>query len=285
MNSLDLPSGVDRRASTTGTGGGGGGRVGSREASPPTDNAARAGSPSDLPARSAAQMARAHVTLMQSNALRAADSVSRLTATGSGSTEPVVVAAAARSPAAETGGPAAAVAVVGAPLHLTWKTWEREKFSAVSVFDCPAVSRMTSTQLASAAFKGALKSHAVNFPTMEAEFIGGAEDHLLIGLSITCGGVASADVAEQLVSRRVDRSNANLMQLVASWCQKFATENMVAAAVLGHAGVDGEVDGESDGDAEARDDTAGAADPSNSRGRGHCGGAVSDDEEGEENDY
>jgi len=119
MNSLDLPSVVDRRASTTGTGGGGGRRVGSREASPPTDNAARAGGPSDLPARSAAQMARAHVTLMQSNALRAADSVSRLTATGSGSTELVAVVAAARARAKDAGGPAVAVAVVAAPLHLT----------------------------------------------------------------------------------------------------------------------------------------------------------------------
>jgi len=118
--------------------------VGSREASPPTDNAARAGDPSDLPARSAAQMARAHVTLMQSNALRAADSVSRLTATGSGSTEPAAVVAAARARVADASGAAAAVAVVAAPLHLTWKTGEREKFSAVSVFDCPAVSRMTS---------------------------------------------------------------------------------------------------------------------------------------------
>jgi len=255
--------------------------MGSREASPPTDIAARAGGPSDLPARSAAQMARAHVTLMQSNALRAADSVSRLTVTGSGSTEPVAVLAAARARAAKTGGPAAAVAVVAAPLHLTWKTGEREKFSALSVIDCPAVRRITSTQLASAAFKGALKSHAINFPTMKAEFISGAEDHLLIGLSITCRGVSPADEAEQLVLRRVDWSNANLMQLFASWCQKFVTANMVAAAVLGHAGVDGGVDGESDGDAEARDDTAGAVDPSNSRGRGHCGGAVSDDEEGE----
>jgi len=259
--------------------------VGSREASPPTDDAARAGGTSDLPARSAAQMARAHVTLMQSNALRAANSVSHLTATGPWSTGPVAVVAAARARAADAGGPAAAVAVVAAPLHLTWKTGKREKFSAVSVFDCPAVSRMTSTQLASAAFKGALKAHAINFPTMEVVFIGGAEDHLLIGLSITCGGVSPTDVAEQLASRRVDRSNANLMQLVASWCQKFVTENMVAAAVLGHAGGDGGVVVESDGNAEARDDTAGVADTSNSRGRGHCGGAVSDDEEGEENDY
>jgi len=222
---------------------------------------------------------------MQSYALRAADSVSRLTATGSGSTEPVAVAAAARAPAAETGGPAAAVAVVAIPLHLTSKTGEREKFSAVSVFDCPAVSRMTSTQLASAAVKGALKSHAVNFPSREGEFIGGAEDHLLTGSSITCGGVSPADVAEQLVSRRVDRSKSNLMRLVASWCQKLVTENIVAAAALGHTGVNEGADGEADGDADARNETAGAADPSHSRGCGHCGISVSDDEEGEENDY
>ena len=56
----------------------------SREASPDTENAGRAGGPSDLPALSAAQMARAHVTLMQSSALRAADCVSGLTATGCG---------------------------------------------------------------------------------------------------------------------------------------------------------------------------------------------------------
>jgi len=155
----------------------------------------------------------------------------------------------------------------------------------VSFTDWPAVSRITSTQLASAALQGALKSHANNFPTMEAEFIGGAKDNLVIGLSITCGGVSPADVAEHLVSRRVDWANANVMQLFASWCQKVVTENIVDAAVLGHAGVDGGVDGEQDGDVEARDDTAGAADPSNSRGRGHCGGAVSDDGEGEENDY
>jgi len=60
---------------------------------------------------------------------------------------------------------------------------------------------------------------------------------------------------------------------------------MVAAAVLGHACVDGGADGKSDVDVEARDDTAGAADPSNSRGYGYCRGAVSENEEGEENNY
>ena len=58
----------------------------------------------------------------------------------------------------------------------------------------------------------------------------------------------------------------------------------MAAAVLGHAGVDEGADWESDGGAEAPIDTLRAADPSNSGGRGHCGGAVSDAEEGEEND-
>jgi len=119
---------------------------------------------------------------------------------------------------------------VAAPLHVTWKKGEREKFAAVLVFDCQAMSRIMATRLAYAVFKGALKSHAVKSPTKEAEFIGGAEDNLLAGLSITCGGVLLADLAKQLVSRRVSRSNANLMQLVASWCRKFETENMVTVA-------------------------------------------------------
>jgi len=56
----------------------GGAQEASPKASPPRNNGALAGGPRDLPARSAAQMARAHVTLMQSTALRAAASVLRL---------------------------------------------------------------------------------------------------------------------------------------------------------------------------------------------------------------
>ena len=100
-----------------------------------------------------------------------------------------------------------------------------------------------------------------------------------------CGEKCSVSEAPSGPAAEARSAGANLMQLVASWCQNFMTKNMVAAAVLGHAGVDEGADGESDGDAEARDDTTGAADPSKTRGRGHCGGAVSDDEDGEENDY
>ena len=92
----------------------GGAREASPKASPPTNNGALAGDPSDLPARSAAQMARVHVILMQSTALRAADSVLRFQADEFGSMEPEAVAAAPRAPVADAGGTASAVPVVTA---------------------------------------------------------------------------------------------------------------------------------------------------------------------------
>eukprot|EP00168_Porphyra_purpurea_P011842 TRINITY_DN3047_c0_g1_i2.p2 TRINITY_DN3047_c0_g1~~TRINITY_DN3047_c0_g1_i2.p2 ORF type:complete len:231 (-),score=15.51 TRINITY_DN3047_c0_g1_i2:734-1426(-) len=218
-NSTDLSSKGNPRASTSGTGGGG--SVGLPKARIGAKRAARAGGGlADLPARSAAQMARAYVPMLESNAHRAADSVSLLTSPGFGSIEPVAlrgIAATAETPGLASARPLAAAAVMAAPTHFLWKTGERDKFVRAAVFDCPAVSRMSSRQLASAAFKGALKLHAAKFPDMEAEFIGGAEDHLLIGLSITCWGVPPADVAEQLVLRRVGRSSANLMNPVATW--------------------------------------------------------------------
>ena len=101
------------------------------------------------------------------------------------------------------------------PFHLTWKEGARAQFYTALVFESAAMSRLTARQVAQTVFKGALAEHAGAFQAMEEEMVGAAEDNLVLGLSVTCGAVSPAEVAEQLVSRRVTHSNKNLLQLIA----------------------------------------------------------------------
>jgi len=172
---------------------------------------------------------------MHSNAIRAADGVSRLIATGSGSTDGVLVQAAA----AERAGVYADMPAVAAPVspetpfHLRWKTGERCKYEGVSTFECPAISLLSLEQLARKVFRGALREQAAVFLAMEQDFIDAAIDNFLIGMNITCGVVSPADVAEQLVSRRTMHSNTNLLSLFACWVKKYIDSNVAAFQVLG----------------------------------------------------
>jgi len=87
----------------------------------------RAGAARETGSRSAAQMQREHTSLMHSNTMRSADGVSRLITSGSGSSDGVLVGAAA----AERAGVYADMAAVASPVapatpfHLRWKTGER----------------------------------------------------------------------------------------------------------------------------------------------------------------
>ena len=126
------------------------------------------------------------------------------------------------------------------PFHLTWKEGARAQFDTAVVFESAAVSRLTARQLAQTVFKGALAEHAGAFQAMEEEMVGAAEDNLLLGISVTCGAVSPAEVAEQLVSRRVTHSNRNLLQLIARWVKKWIGEHAVATAVLASSNLGGE---------------------------------------------
>ena len=99
---------------------------------------------------------------------------------------------------------------------------------------------MTARQLAQTVFKGAFTEHAGAFQAMEEEMVSAAEDNLLLGISVTCGAVSPAEVAEQLVSRRVTHSNKNLLQLIARWVKKWIGEHAVATAVLASSNLGGE---------------------------------------------
>jgi len=150
-------------------------------------------------------MQRVHTGLMHTNAMRAAGGVLRLLATGAGSTEGVRVEAAS---AARAGVHEDAPAVPAPPINtatpysLRLKAGERRKYDGVVTSECPAISALSPEELARKVFRGALCVLAAVFPAMEQEFIQAATDNLLISMSISCGVVSPAAVAEQLVSRR-----------------------------------------------------------------------------------
>ena len=135
---------------------------------------------------------------------------------------------------------AAGPAVPVVPFHLTWKEGARAQFDTAVVFESAAVSRLTARQLSQTVFKGALAEHAGAVQAMEEEMVGAAEDNLLLRLSVTCGAVSPAEVAEQLVSRRVTHSNKILLHLIARWVKKWIGENTVATAVLASSNLGGE---------------------------------------------
>ena len=190
----------------------------------------------EMGTRSAAQMQREHTGLMHTNAMRAADGVSRLLATGSGSTDGVLVGAAAPARVgAHQNTPAVPPPPIDSttPFHLRWKAGERRKYEGVATFECPAISALSPEELARKVFRGALGVQAAVSPAMEEEFIQAATENFLIGMNITCGVVSPADVAEQLVSRRTTVSNTNLLSLIGCWVKKYIDSNVAASQVLG----------------------------------------------------
>ena len=100
-------------------------------------------------------------------------------------------------------------------------------------FECPAISALSPEELARKVFRGALGVQAAVFPAMEQTFIQAATENFLIGMSITCGVVSPADVAEHLVSRRTMFSNSNLLSLIGCWVKKYIESNVAASQVLG----------------------------------------------------
>jgi len=253
---------------------------------------------SNLATRSAVQMQQQHTSLMRAHAMRAADSVQRLLATGAGSTDGLGVGPRATAPlaglrgrvgdGAPTAPVATSVAAAAAPLHLSWKVGERAKYDKAVVFECPAISGLTAEQLARKVFRGALREQAAAFPHIEQQFVDAANDNFLIGMNITCGVVSPADVAEQLMSRRVNVSNSNLLSLVSVWVKKYVDENVAASQVLGVS-----LGGESTWDAElAGSLSRRRAQPAGGTGRPPVGGRggtrsgsvndVDDEEDGED---
>jgi len=198
---------------------------------------------SNLATRSAVQMQQQHTGLMRAHAMRAADSVQRLLATGAGSTDGVGVGPRATAPLAglcgrvgdgvPTARVAAPVAAAAAPLHLSWKVGKRAQYDKAVVFECPAISGLTAEKLARKVFRGALREQVAAFPHIEQQFVDAANDNFLIGMNSTCGVVSPADVAEQRMSRCVNVSNSNLVSLVSVWVNKYVDENVAASQVLG----------------------------------------------------
>ena len=79
----------------------------------------------------------------------------------------------------------------------------------------------------------ALREQAAAFPRVEQQFVDAANDNFPIGMNITCGVVSLADVAEKLMSRRVNVSNSSLLSLVSVWVKTYVDENVAASRVLG----------------------------------------------------
>eukprot|EP00168_Porphyra_purpurea_P017061 TRINITY_DN5745_c0_g1_i1.p2 TRINITY_DN5745_c0_g1~~TRINITY_DN5745_c0_g1_i1.p2 ORF type:complete len:351 (+),score=27.42 TRINITY_DN5745_c0_g1_i1:1623-2675(+) len=192
----------------------------------------------NLTVLSVRKMQQQHAGLMRANAMRAADGVQRLLASGGGSSDGVVVVPSGTSAAGLVSGVlivALAPPVVhpSAPSHLLWKRGEREKFDRAFVFECPAVSRLSAELLARKVFRGALLDQAAALAHNEQEFIESSNDNFLIGMSITCGVVSSADVADQLMSQRTTVSNTNFLSPVAVWVKRYIEDNVSASHVLG----------------------------------------------------
>jgi len=159
----------------------------------------------EMGTRSAAQMQREHTDLMHTNAMRAADGVSSLLATGSGSTDGVLVgaAAAARVGTHQNTPAGSPPPIDSTPFHLRWKAGERSKYAGVAKYECPAFSALSPEELARKVFRGALGVQAAVFfcdgggvhPSRDGELPDWHEHHMRSRVACRRGGAVglSAD--------------------------------------------------------------------------------------------
>eukprot|EP00168_Porphyra_purpurea_P012843 TRINITY_DN3441_c0_g2_i1.p3 TRINITY_DN3441_c0_g2~~TRINITY_DN3441_c0_g2_i1.p3 ORF type:complete len:162 (+),score=12.46 TRINITY_DN3441_c0_g2_i1:1869-2354(+) len=94
-----------------------------------------------------------------------------------------------------------------------------------------ALSAMTSAELATAAHKGSLgEVMASKLPELEADFVDGACNNMLLGVMPTCGVVTPARFAEQLCSSRNKKPQSNLLMLLANWMAKIHSDAIAVAS-------------------------------------------------------
>ena len=201
----------------------------------------------------AARMVSKEKGVMQAAALRAASAVRRMTAPGV-AVDSVVGGGGDGGGGGGGGALAAAVGVSPAspPDHLVWRPGQRAKFDNAVIFSHPTVNQWTPVQLARAVFVGAIgPANAQFFPRMEEAFIDAAKDHVLTGMTLTCGAVSPAEVAEQLCYKRTQTPNINVLPMIAKWVQNLVIECSVAEVVVTPPGTEVQPDGGGSGGAAA----------------------------------
>jgi len=107
-------------------------------------------------------------------------------------------------------------------------------------------------QLSRAVFVGAIgPANAQFFPGMEEAFIVEAKDHVLTGMTLTCGAVSPPEAAEQLCYKRTQTPNINVLPMIAKWVQNLVIECSVAEVVVTPPGPEVQSDGGGSGGAAA----------------------------------
>jgi len=210
---------------------------------------------------------------MRAAALRAAAAVRQMTADRS--------AATVRHTGRDGGGSGLSLAAPPpTPDHLVWRAGQRAFYEKAVMFSDSIVNLWSPVDLENAVFVGAIGSaNAQHFPGMEAAFLEAAKDHVLTGMTLTCGAVSFADVAEQPFYKRTQSPNVNVLAMMAKWVHNLVVERAVATSVVtppvvngrrrgggGNAGGKGEGDGLRSG--------AGADGASSRKRRRHVGSDV-----------
>ena len=114
-----------------------------------------------------------------------------------------------------------------------WRDGKSALYDNAVVFTDSGVNIWSPVDLAQAVFEGVIGSaNAQHFPGMEAAFVEAAKDHVLTGMTLTCGAVFPADVAEQLCYKRTQSPNVNVLSMIAKWVQNLVAECAVAAFVV-----------------------------------------------------
>jgi len=114
-----------------------------------------------------------------------------------------------------------------------WRAGQRALYDTAVIFSDSVVNLWSPVDLAKAVFEGAIGSaNAKHFPGMEGAFVQAAKDHVLTGMTLTCGAVSPADVAEQLCYKRTDSPNINVLPMIAKWVHNLVVECAVATSVV-----------------------------------------------------
>ena len=174
---------------------------------------------------------------MRAAALRAAAAVRQMTADRSAATVRHTGGGGGGGPAAAApAGGGSGLSLAGPPPtpdHLVWRAGQRALYDKAVIFSDSIVNLWSPVDLAKAVFEGAIGSaNAQHFPGMEAAFVEAAKDHVLTGMTLTCGAVSPADVAEQLCYKRTQSPNVNVLPMIAKWVHNLVVECAVATSVV-----------------------------------------------------
>jgi len=174
---------------------------------------------------------------MRAAALRAAAAVRQMTADRSAATVRHTGGGGGGGPAAAApAGGGSGLSLAGPPPtpdHLVWRAGQRALYDKAVIFSDSIVNLWSPVDLAKAVFEGAIGSaNAQHFPGMEAAFVEAAKDHVLTGMTLTCGAVSPADVAEQLCYKRTQSPNVNVLPMIAKGVHNLVVECAVATSVV-----------------------------------------------------